>query len=229
MHFAVFPRTLSNRSLIADVPAYRLPHLPYIQIIPLCKNCFHRFNMSHRDKRPRLEITNRTDDYPPWKFMQVLDSRINTLEALLKIDSRSYQKNSSSCKFGDTADMLQGRVSKLEERLGLVYQYPQKLKYSGKKIVCPADSCNCSYKDMEKLHSHIRKSQGVGHQTLLSIIDQKYCFHCEMGFTRNQDLFHHEKTFHHSDYETRIESFLPYYWQPKSKRSSTCLRNTVTY
>lgn len=175
--------------------------------------------MLHSAKRARIENTDGTDEIQSWwKHVQALDSRVKNLESILNDKTGNHQNSGFVCTPGDTANTLERRVSNIEKSLGIVYNYPQTLEYSGQKIVCPADSCNRLYKSVEKLHSHIRESPGIGHKILVPFISQLFCNICRRGFARVQELFDHERRIHNEKYRSRIEAFVPYLWQPESKQ-----------
>ena len=81
------------------------------------------------------------------------------------------------------------RVSRLEDAMKLKYNFPEVLEEVSRKTFCPADNCNRSYFEKDRLHNHIRTSPGSGHKFLISIIDQKYCLHCDEIFTGSKGLF----------------------------------------
>ena len=167
-----------------------------------------------------------------WKFLEALSIRIDNLEEVKKNDSRQNRRDfGASDSPQQTANALQNRVHTLEENVDLRYNFNQSSASSDKKIICPADSCNRSYTNTDRLHSHIRESPGVGHKTLLHMINQTHCFQCNKDFKRTKEFFHHETKFHKEGYNTRIQRFVQFFWEPSSKqrvliRRISCLQRT---
>ncbi len=146
---------------------------------------------------------------------------MDNLEAVVEECSEGNGRGSdSSHSPRNIANILESRVSRLEQTLNVVYNYARCSTSSEGKLLCPADSCNRSYANVDRFHSHIRESPGVGHKALLPIINQKRCLHCNKDFGRTKDLFHHETSAHNEGYRSRIERLVQYFWEPSSKSNS---------
>jgi len=156
-------------------------------------------------------------DRPLWKFLEALHIRIKNLEEVVEECIRKTHIVSESPQ--KTASILESCVARLEQKLSLVYNYNESPTGSDKKYCCPADSCNRSYSRMDRFHDHIRESPGLGHKSLVSIIDETRCLQCNFPYRRPHDLVSHEVSDHKDGYMSRIQAFVQHFRSTSSKQS----------
>jgi len=156
-------------------------------------------------------------DRPLWNFLEALQIRIKNLEEAVEECIRKTHIVPESPQ--KTASILESCVARLEQKLCLVYNYNESPTGSEKKYRCPADSCNRSYSRMDNFHNHIRASPGLGHQFLMSIIDETRCLQCNILYERTHDLVSHEMLVHKDGYMSRIQAFVQHFRSTSSKQS----------
>ena len=97
---------------------------------------------------------------------------MDNLEAVVEECSEGNSRGSDSSYLPrNIINILESRVSRLEQTLNVVYNYARCSTSSKGKLLCPADSYNRSYANVDRFYSHIRESLGVRYKALLPIIN----------------------------------------------------------
>ena len=149
--------------------------------------------------------------------LEALHIRIKNLEEVVEECTRERHVVSESPQ--KSASIVDSCVARLEQNLSLVYNYNESPTGSDKEYDCPADSCNRSYARMDRLYDHIRNSPGLGHKSLLSIINETRCFQCDFPYQRPHHLVAHEMRDHKDGYMSRIQAFVQHFRSTSSKHN----------
>ncbi|KIW28879.1 uncharacterized protein PV07_04734 [Cladophialophora immunda] len=178
----------------------------------------------------------------PWRFLETIELRLNELERRMPfrsfaamIDSfferldrlETPPENSQMNNFpsNDELHLLSRaamRLSALEKREGIFYNFVATLKQS-KKYRCPDEHCTNLY-DKPELRKHFMQR----HHPLSTLMEKEVCRPCGEVFRSPQGLQNHEKRDHNSDPKVRIEPYLRWFLQSDAENAYMALLSPDT-
>ncbi|PVH90603.1 hypothetical protein DM02DRAFT_636699 [Periconia macrospinosa] len=162
-------------------------------------------NAPRPSKRRRKPKANDADhNRRLFNMLEALEARVRFLEQTSTTGTEQRTTGSISALIS----ALGGRIIKLEQERHTIHFLPQKQAGNWQ---CPADSCNRSYKRLDRYHEHIREAEGYGHAILKRIIDKQTCRQCDYPCGSANGLLHHERYTHGEDYSSRIEIIIPFF------------------
>lgn len=139
----------------------------------------------------------------------VLDFRVSLLEANLHSNQPRYTLDPpfrGSVSQPDRLADLVDRITRLEAKKGVAYNFRERLRDSNTHIECPDQSCNEYFHREGDLHTHYEARHGPLFRVITA---QNKCYPCARLFPSSTALTNHEKAIHHEGYRSRSELFLP--------------------
>lgn len=146
-----------------------------------------------------------------WKFLETLAIRIEILAELRRARVEPYPITFDTVRKG--AALVNHYMSTQEGRANVDPCFPPRfVTTKDRPFPCAAENCGRTYKNSDRLHTHIREAPGRGHTALKHIIDRKNCLPCRKEFLLPRSLARHEKSLQHGEkYDSRVTSFIDYH------------------